>query len=319
MVFVAKTDEGRIVALDAASGKTVWHALLGGRVDGPPTIHRGLCLVGCRDGWLYALSVKDGRLAWRTRVAPRERRIVAHGQVECIWPAFGTVLAHGGAVYATGGRTTQSDGGVAVLAVDLATGATVWGKGLPPGTGQWNGLLTWRNKGLGWQNLLFDPQTGKPLQLSKDEAPEPAIGEFRTGRSVSVGAVTRNHLAWNGSSAVWSWWQDNASVPREKLNGKTALKPEDFLWKTDLPKGAQVEGLVLASNAAVYACSMPEVQDGKARWKGFLHVVSMTDGKKVMEVPLGSPPARDGVAVAEKRLFVSLRNGQLVCFDEGTP
>jgi hypothetical protein len=47
---------------------------------------------------------------------------------------------------------------------------------------------------------------------------------------------------------------------------------------------------------------------------GFLWVVSPEDSKKVAEFPLDAPPVYQGVAVAGGRVYVSLQNGQMVCF-----
>ncbi len=69
-------------------------------------------------------------MAYRLRVAPRERRMVAHGLVESVWPAAGAVLVHEGIAYATAGRSTEADGGIALVAFRPETGETVWAKGL---------------------------------------------------------------------------------------------------------------------------------------------------------------------------------------------
>jgi len=45
-LFVASIDAHAVHALDAASGKKVWSFTTGGRVDSPPTIHRGRVLFG---------------------------------------------------------------------------------------------------------------------------------------------------------------------------------------------------------------------------------------------------------------------------------
>ena len=68
-----------------------WAFTANGRVDTPPTIHRGLCLFGTRSGWVYCLRADDGGLVWRLRAAPVEERIVAYGQIESPWPVPGSV------------------------------------------------------------------------------------------------------------------------------------------------------------------------------------------------------------------------------------
>lgn len=128
LVLVAQPDGHRVVALDAKTGQVRWDFTANGRVDTPPTVAGGLCLLGTRSGTVYALRAEDGKLAWRLRVAPEEERIVAFGQVESPWPAAGSVLVVGGTAYVAAGRHPLADGGIRVLALDPATGAVKWVK-----------------------------------------------------------------------------------------------------------------------------------------------------------------------------------------------
>ncbi len=121
-VFLAQTDAHRVVALDAADGRLLWERTVGGRVDSPPTIHEGLALFGCRDGWIYALRAADGALAWRFRAAPHARWIVSQGQLESAWPVHGSVLVVNGTLYAAAGRSSYLDGGVHLVGLDPHTG-----------------------------------------------------------------------------------------------------------------------------------------------------------------------------------------------------
>jgi len=132
IVVMAAMDRNQVIALDAGSGEELWREAVGGRVDTPPTIHQGLCLFGSHDGYVNALSSKDGRLAWRMRAAPREERMVSYGKVESPWPVIGTVLVADGIAYASAGRTQGSDGGLVVRAFDPATGEIVWSNALAP-------------------------------------------------------------------------------------------------------------------------------------------------------------------------------------------
>ena len=70
LVLVAQPDSDRVVAMDARTGKMRWTFTADGRVDTPPTLAGGLCLLGTRSGTVYALRAKDGQLAWRLPVAP---------------------------------------------------------------------------------------------------------------------------------------------------------------------------------------------------------------------------------------------------------
>ncbi|MBM4082673.1 MAG: hypothetical protein FJ278_23405, partial [Planctomycetes bacterium] len=52
-VYVAASDAHTVHALEASTGKPLWQFIAGGRIDSPPTIHRGLVLFGSADGRAY--------------------------------------------------------------------------------------------------------------------------------------------------------------------------------------------------------------------------------------------------------------------------
>jgi outer membrane protein assembly factor BamB len=60
MVFAALSNRGELFATESNSGKKVWSVLLGSRIDAAPTYHAGLVLLGCNDGYVYALRATVG-------------------------------------------------------------------------------------------------------------------------------------------------------------------------------------------------------------------------------------------------------------------
>ena len=121
-VMFAQKDRNTVHALDADSGEPLWHFVAGGTVDSPPTIADGFVYFGSADGCVYALRSSDGALAWRTRAAPGERRVVAYGRLESTWPVHGSVLVQDGLVYASAGRSSFLDGGIRVVKIKAETG-----------------------------------------------------------------------------------------------------------------------------------------------------------------------------------------------------
>ncbi len=121
-VFVASIDTHTVHALRATDGGRVWQYTAGGRVDSPPTIWKGLALFGSADGWVYCLRARDGRLVWRFRAGPEDRRVVAYGQLESVWPVHGNVLVQDGVAYFAAGRSSYLDGGIYLYRLDAKTG-----------------------------------------------------------------------------------------------------------------------------------------------------------------------------------------------------
>ena len=121
-VLVAAIDAHTVHALDAATGTEAWAFTAGARIDSPPAIYQGRVLFGSSDGYVYCLRVADGALAWRFRAAPREERLMAHEQLESVWPVSGSVLVHDGVVYCVAGRSAFLDGGLRLVRLDPRTG-----------------------------------------------------------------------------------------------------------------------------------------------------------------------------------------------------
>ena len=131
-LYVAQRETHTVHALRARDGVPLWAYTAGGRVDSPPKVAGGLVYFGSADGWMYCLRAADGALAWRFRVAPESRQIVAYDQLESVWPVHGNVLvcadptAGGRAVaYAAAGRSSYVDDGVVLCGVDAITGGRV--------------------------------------------------------------------------------------------------------------------------------------------------------------------------------------------------
>ncbi|MFB0553211.1 MAG: PQQ-binding-like beta-propeller repeat protein, partial [Phycisphaerae bacterium] len=128
-VYVARPDAHTLYALDMESGKEIWQFTANGRIDSPPTIYKGMVLVGSKDGYVYCLRASDGQLVWRFLAAPTDKRIAYFDQVESAWPVHGSVLvdnpstSSGQAMaYFTAGRSTYLDGGIRVYGLEPTTG-----------------------------------------------------------------------------------------------------------------------------------------------------------------------------------------------------
>jgi len=235
-----------------------------------------------------------------------------------VWPAVGSVLVHDGVLYAHAGRTTESDGGVAIVALDAATGQHVWAKGIAPGPLRQNDILRVADGAVAFHHLKLNPKTGEgdlSVPATKTDPPSglwdgtwTVMGKRRSGDWFKLGKVTASLLAWNDTLAV----THALAISRQKALTAEELKPADYTWTVSWPKGAQIEALALTANAAVYAGRHTQPEDPAA--PGFLRVVSAADGKALADFPLPAPPTYDGLAVANDRICISLQNGSLVCY-----
>ena len=123
MVFIGDGD-GRVTAIDAATGKTKWTFLTAGPIMQPPTLWQGRAYVGSADGYVYALTAATGRMLWRFRAAPVERRIMVYGSLCSTWPVNSGVLVDHGVAYAAAGIIDYD--GTYLYALDAMTGKLTW-------------------------------------------------------------------------------------------------------------------------------------------------------------------------------------------------
>lgn len=339
-VFVALSQASQVVALDEKTGKTLWTFHAAARVDAPPTIYKGMCLFGCSDGWVYCLRADDGRLVWRTRVAPAERRMVAYGQIESVWPVVGGVLVADDTAYALAGRTTEADGGLYVLAMKPATGAAVW----PAATrfyqhnpGDLRTLPEMKDKSWNQWTATYDPRMNirtnyvGTADLLGSDGDELQIGCRGLGNiDCKTGAVSDKicatapfgrqiHLAYTAQAsfapyvpAAFQRVKDRFSVAysRGEIISKTKGRMYDIrkgkTWKVETPGMCQAVCLAGDKVIAGITDNAPENP------KGELWILS-TDGKKLAAIPLPAAPAYDGIAVANGRVYVTLTDATVIC------
>jgi len=120
VVVLGQTHE--VVGIAPETGEVRWRRRADSRVDGPVTLAGGMAVYGTTGGWVEAVSVDEGRLVWRTLVAPDSRYRVENGQVESSHPVTAPVAVVGEKVYAAAGVHTHVDGGIIFAELDLATG-----------------------------------------------------------------------------------------------------------------------------------------------------------------------------------------------------
>ena len=120
--YVSQIDTHTLHALDAATGKPLWHFIAGARIDSPPTLWQGRVVFGGMDGWVYCLRATDGALIWRFQAAANSRQNGAFEEIESVWPVHGSVLVEDGVANLVAGRSCFLDGGLRFIRLDIATG-----------------------------------------------------------------------------------------------------------------------------------------------------------------------------------------------------
>lgn len=314
--FVAVTDRGEVVALDEKTGSEAWRFRAGSRVETSPTVFHNGVFFGCNDGYVYALSADDGSLMWRTRLAPRERRMLEHGLVESSWPVYGAVLQYRGMLFASAGRNSEADGGTVIAALDPATGARIWSRAVDVVLVRKDDILRIADGRLVWQQVSLDPLTGDG---SMDEARAKIIGgpqaysgmwdnthvympgSRRTGTVFAIDSTSGWLMAWNRRYIVDANGTVHVrGVKEEQKDGASRRRRRGPVFD------------VTRQPTAVVACAKSAIAGYGAGTDGAGRiVVSTVEGAETASVPLSAGVQHNGVAVTANGVAVVLENGRV--------
>ena len=126
-MFVPSMVTDSLTALDTDSGAERWRFYTDGPVRLAPVACNGKVYFASDDGHLYCLDAADGRLVWKFRGLPsdrKDRKVLGNDRLISLWPARGGPVLADGKVYFGAGVWPFE--GVYVYALDAQTGKLVW-------------------------------------------------------------------------------------------------------------------------------------------------------------------------------------------------
>jgi outer membrane protein assembly factor BamB len=354
-VFVASVDEHEIRAIDADSGRSMWHFTAGARVDSPPTLYHGRVIFGSRDGYVYSLRASDGELDWRLRTARDGRRISACGQLESASPLHGSVLVRDGVVYSTAGRSSYLDGGIDLYRLESETGRILSKTPIyspDPETGKQPAqfapssmpgaradILTGDESCIYLRDMVFDKR-GAVLPEGKahlftltdfldDSWAHRSYWIFDKRCSISTGCSGRDRnlifgrlLVFN-ESMIYGYGRKQVHWSNQLQDGAYrlfAVNRDDGKAKWSKSLKIHIRAMVMADKVIFIAGPRMETGDGQIDLNesrpAVLIAISASDGNELARYQLDSTPVFDGMAAAYGRLYVSMENGNLLCMSE---
>jgi outer membrane protein assembly factor BamB len=338
ITFVADRT-GKVEAL-SVDGESLWTAFAAGPVYYPPTIADGRLFVGSADGRVYALEARTGRALWTVRVAPQDRLISVFNRLVSRWPVAGGVVVEDGKVYAAAGITHYD--GTYVVALDAATGQ------LQAHNATSGELSEQVNSGISMQGNLtivdgelrflgggvYETARYNLETLECLNEPRAAVtSRYRTafypyypkyGKYVSLEATcgdgnTLCHDASYEGSMFGNLSLQNPLPPGTPGITKDAAR--EFLRR----RGQKVKPKNVWSDKADRRFTSFVVTDDIVLGTGhpdaspeesFLTAIRIEDGTDIWTQKLPANAVKGGTAVdSDGRIFVSLENGQLLCFE----
>jgi hypothetical protein len=251
-------------------------------------------------------------------------------------------------VHAGAGRTCHVDGGIAFCGFRLEDGATAWAhKGglrndVPVSDGSDFYVQGYRLSAD--RPRLRDPgQHGRrdlpPWHEDRPKGPvlegkrlglldatitlfPPWLVEYRMQHKHLMGCTYAGTRAW---LAVWddldAFYYDTDLSQRQtpgaqRLRASKLLaskgQPATAVWSLDLPADVRVDSLLVTSDALVAAGARGV---GTEAPEGLVWVYARRDGAEQQEVALPGLPAYQSLAAVPGRLFVSTRDGSLICLE----
>jgi outer membrane protein assembly factor BamB len=123
-MFVGSSLNDRLTALDVATGAEKWRFHAEGPIRFAPVAWQDRVYVGSDDGHVYCLRAEDGKLVWKFRAVPSDRKVLGNGRLTSVWPVRGgPVIADDVLFFAAG---VWSFEGVFVYALKAESGELVW-------------------------------------------------------------------------------------------------------------------------------------------------------------------------------------------------
>lgn len=284
----------RIVALDAADGKVRWIFHIGSRADYPPALYNGLCLFAAADGWIYCLDAKTGAAIWKNMFAERERYVGGREALESRLPGAAVTVVNG--VGYLGALAFNPETGEAAA----GSGKPAVGRQLTTNHPQWCSVDMLLNLGNSPPRVIEDRGV-----LLFAESAMLFNGKWAAGRGSGRMLAFDDALcvAWNGPRG------ERPDCAGQKWTLSAVDKdPKKPLWNT--PASEMIADDILLTPQRIY-CIGHYQQIEKAPE---ILVLAREDGKVLNTVPVEGFPAFMGMSAAGRRLFVSTREGKLICY-----
>ena len=97
-LFVGLNDRDQLTAFDVETGNALWSFFADAPVRLPPVGWRGRVYFCSDDGVLYCVSAAEGRLEWKFRGSPSDRKAIGNRRLVSCWPARGGPVIRDGRV-----------------------------------------------------------------------------------------------------------------------------------------------------------------------------------------------------------------------------
>ena len=124
LLFIGSMASDSITAYDTETGAEKWRYYTEGPVRFAPAAAKGKLYSVSDDGYLYCLAADTGKLLWKFRGGPSDRKVLGNDRLIGMWPARGAPVLYDGKVYFAAGIWPFM--GIFIHALDAETGKVIW-------------------------------------------------------------------------------------------------------------------------------------------------------------------------------------------------
>ncbi|MCF6312833.1 MAG: PQQ-binding-like beta-propeller repeat protein [Verrucomicrobiales bacterium] len=346
-IFVPSSRYDSVTAYSTRTGKELWRFYSNGPVRFAPIADKGKVYFVSDDGFLYALEAASGKMLWKVKGGPEQRRLLlGNRRLISSWPARGGVVLHQDKLYF--GASIWPFMGIFIRAVDPETGEVLWtnsGDGTNyinqphGGAVAFSGLVPQGHLAASGNELVvpggrsvpgvYDAKTGKQLNFAFSEGKKEgghqvgAVGEllFAQDRAFTL----QDGLAIGGGApAVFNHQQMLAAGPKSILIRSAQVEMKE-IEQTDR-RGKKIK----KTTVSYKTLSQEELSEPiKGRWMMAAGDTFYAGGKDLVSAyqsgkksPIWSAKIKGEVVsmlAADDRLFVLNNEGALYCFASHAP
>lgn len=340
LVFFADRN-GVVHAVNAQSGEAVWRTFTAGPVYFPPAFWKNRLYVGSADGRVYALEAATGKTLWTFQAAPANQRIPVYGKLISRWPVAGGVVVEDGVVYAAAGMAHYDGIHVYALDAisgDVKwcndTSGTI--SEVTDGGVSLQGELFVRDGELrfvgggAYEFARYDTRTGKCLNQPHDQpnsrfhtafyAYYPEYGKYVTlEQTLADGRELVYDASYEGSQhselALWEPLPEGTPKPFKVASRwgfqhhRRGAPKRKHVWV--VPAGPRYNAFVVGPDKLLAAGHVGADDETTSA----LAAIDLETGKIVWSEKLPGPVVKSGVALdSSGRMFVTLVDGGVVCY-----
>ena len=317
-MFVASSWDDSVTAFDTETGRRLWQFFAEGPIRFAPVAWQDRVAFGSDDGCLYCLNATSGKVEWKLRAVPSQRKVLSNGRMISLWPVRGGPVLHENRIYFAAGVWPFE--GVFIYCVDAKTGDVVWRNDEasfvygqhPHNTNAMGGVTPQGYLVVSGDNLVvpcgqampatFDLATGK-LKSFELPAPGRQPGGWFASAAVRRGEVTLDKETNQDLHEDKIYQGPGSSGVRTKIK----VGEKTFLFANGIPDVDGVIHTMLAADGKLFVvtlagqlyCFGSESTDEPLRHKKLRHINIVGNAKVDLTPILKFTKARHGYALVQ--------------------